>query len=93
MCICIPKISYFEWHPFSIQSSYGEKKIEVYVKKSGNWTKDLLALAERLNGEKTKAYLCGPYGFPSIDIAGDYYKTFVLVGGGIGITPIISTCK
>ncbi|KAL4483881.1 hypothetical protein ABPG72_013887 [Tetrahymena utriculariae] len=93
LCICIPKLSYFQWHPFSIQSSFGEKKIEIFVKKSGNWTRDLLVLAEKLNGEQTKAYLCGPYGFPSIDIASDYYKTFILIGGGIGITPIISVCK
>jgi len=40
-----------------------------------------------------KAYFSGPFGFPSIDVVSDYYKSFLLIGGGIGMAPIISVCK
>lgn len=42
---------------------------------------------------KLKAFFSGPYGFPSIDLVSDYYKSFLLVGGGIGMAPIISVGK
>lgn len=70
------------------------------MKVSGSWTRDVMALinesAPGKSGKiivKARGYLSGPYGFPSIDIAGDQYKSFLLVGGGIGVTPIISICK
>ena len=72
VCVCIPSISYFEWHPFSIHSSFGEKKLEIYFKASGNWTKNAMALAKQ-EGAQIDALISGPFGFPSIDLAGDYY--------------------
>jgi ferredoxin-NADP reductase len=32
----------------------------------------------------------GPYGNPAIDIDGDKYKIFMMISGGIGITPMQS---
>ena len=42
----------------------------------------------RRTGDATTVLLEGPYGCPSIDIEGPRYKAFVLVAGGIGVTPI-----
>lgn len=92
MFVCIPKLSYLQWHPFSIASSFGEGKIDIFAKVSGGWTRDLMALTEA-NPVKIKAYLSGPYGYPSLDIACDYYKSFILIGGGLGVTPIVSLFK
>jgi len=44
-------------------------------------------------GIMTKAYFSGPHGFPCVDLQSDFYKSFVLIGGGIGVTPIISVTK
>lgn len=34
--------------------------------------------------------LLGPYGLPTIDLTSGYYKVYILVAGGIGITPLKS---
>ena len=44
----------------------------------------------RRTGDATTVLLEGPYGCPSIDIEGPRYKAFVLVAGGIGVTPMLS---
>jgi ferredoxin-NADP reductase len=35
-------------------------------------------------------YLDGPYGAPAVDVNSPAYKMFLLVSGGIGITPMQS---
>ncbi len=37
-----------------------------------------------------KAFIEGPFGSPSIDLYGDRYKAFLLLSGGIGVTPVQS---
>jgi len=72
-------------HPFSMSSS-GDRadRIEFGIKAIGDFTK-------RIKDYKpgTKAYLDGPYGVFTID---RYWDTagFVLIAGGVGITPIFS---
>lgn len=68
--------------------------MELYMKVAGDWTKSAMILASsKPEGVMTNAFLSGPYGFPSIDLSSDYYKSFILIGGGIGVTPIISLTK
>lgn len=88
--ICIPKVSYFEWHPFSLSSSPHNDEVYIHVRVLGNWTKQLY---EKADSTKTTAYIDGPYGQPSVDIDGDKYKIFLFVSGGIGITPMQSICN
>ncbi|EAR94978.1 ferric reductase-like transmembrane component family protein (macronuclear) [Tetrahymena thermophila SB210] len=92
--LMIPKISYLQWHPFSVFSASYEDEVVFYVKSLGDWTRELYKIAGE-QGKPTilKGYLDGPYGYHSIGIEGDKYKHFLCISGGIGVTPIISTAK
>ena len=39
---------------------------------------------------KVKAYIDGAYGEPGVDVEGPRYKNFLLISGGIGVTPMQS---
>ena len=39
VCICIPEISWFEWHPLSISSSPHEDEFSLHFSAIGGWTK------------------------------------------------------
>lgn len=39
VCICIPEISCYEWHPLSISSSPHENEFSLHFSAIGNWTK------------------------------------------------------
>ncbi|WP_236849421.1 ferredoxin reductase family protein [Chlorogloeopsis fritschii] len=72
-------------HPFSMSSS-GEhpEKIEFSIKALGDFTNTIKDVKPG-----TKAFLDGPYGVFTTDRYEDS-AGFVLIAGGIGITPIIS---
>jgi predicted ferric reductase len=72
-------------HPFSMSSS-GEHpdRIEFGIKALGDFTSAIKAVKPG-----TKAYLDGPYGVFTIDRYEDA-AGFVLIAGGIGITPMMS---
>jgi 3-phenylpropionate/trans-cinnamate dioxygenase ferredoxin reductase subunit len=72
-------------HPFSMSSS-GDRpdRIEFGIKATGDFTK---CIKDYQPG--TKAYLDGPYGVFTIDRYWDS-AGFVLIAGGVGITPIFS---
>jgi len=89
----IPSITPLEWHPFTISSSPGENDLKFHIKNMGKdtWTARLARL-----------YSCDrPFSPPIINIDGPYgsppsvlkYETLLLVAGGIGITPLISTLR
>jgi predicted ferric reductase len=88
--IAIPEISSFQWHPFSIVSSPNEDTVKLLIRKLGNWTTALHDLA------KTKSEISflleGPYGNLSVDLLAcdRKYRNVMLIGGGIGITPMES---
>jgi len=87
--LCFPDLGIFQWHPFSLSSAPFEKEVTLHVRVLGNWTKSLYALVAKQRGStKLKAYIDGPYGEPSVDVEGSTYKCFLLVSGGIGITPM-----
>lgn len=39
VCICIPEISWYEWHPLSISSSPHENEFSLHFSAIGNWTR------------------------------------------------------
>ena len=75
-------------HPFSLVSSAENRSfVEMSIKKLGQFTARIQTLKP---GEKV--FLDGPYGNFSIDRYPNA-KKLVLVPGGIGITPIMSTLR
>ena len=82
----IPSISSTQWHPFTISSSPMDNVITFHIKNmgadtfTGNLSKQAPAIMDIL--------IDGPYGRPP------YFTkdvdTLVLIGGGVGITPLIS---
>jgi hypothetical protein len=47
VCICIPAISWYEWHPLSISSSPHESEFSLHFSAVGSWTKKLQALIKK----------------------------------------------
>ncbi|KAG7386904.1 hypothetical protein PHYPSEUDO_015109 [Phytophthora pseudosyringae] len=97
--LCVPSISHFQWHPFTIASSPHEAMVTFYIKALGGWTTKLLtaalkreASAMRLDGPSTFDLLVdGPYGKLSLDLSTPtVYSHVVLFSGGIGMTPMRS---
>ncbi|KAF4364763.1 hypothetical protein F8388_018439 [Cannabis sativa] len=100
-------ISPFEWHPFSLTSAPDDDYLSVHIRGSGDWTKKLNSTFSKLC-ESPSTNQSGFSGLPRILIkfrllidgafgapAQDYkeYKTILLVGLGIGATPLISIVK
>jgi respiratory burst oxidase len=77
----VPKISLFQWHPFTISSCRGDE-LQVHIKMEGDWTKKLRDLPE---GDTIHIGLDGPFGAPAQRFYD--YDYSIIVGGGIGITP------
>ncbi|KAK1576715.1 hypothetical protein Q3G72_015921 [Acer saccharum] len=108
MFVQCPAVSPFEWHPFSFTSAPGDDYLSVHIRAVGDWTSQLNTIfskvpqplptrtSETSRGGRTtggfpKIKIDGPYGAPSRD-----YKTYdvvLLIGLGIGATPMISIVK
>jgi predicted ferric reductase len=74
-----------EWHPYSIASYYQNGKIKMGIKELGDFTKKIGTLETT-----TQVIFKGPYGKLSEKLFTYPNKEVVLIGGGVGITPIIS---
>lgn len=92
----IPAVSCTEWHPFTLTSAPHDDHLEFAVQAVGDWTKstrDLLGDAsleadvDAYPGIKVE----GPIGAPSQDFS--KFPILILVGAGIGVTPMISVVK
>lgn len=101
----IPVISEIEWHPFTISSAPQDKYTTFHIKSmgKGTWTGQLYELAKKVaKGDKknddvfdislseVRVHTEGPYGVP---MEHTEYDRVVLVAGGIGITPCMSTFR
>ncbi|MCL7034967.1 hypothetical protein MKW94_003520 [Papaver nudicaule] len=101
-----PAVSPFEWHPFSLTSCPAEDHLSVRIRAVGDWTKQLKAIFCEASkaGESTslgaaggsntkfpRVLIDGPYGAPAQDYKD--YEVVLLVGLGIGATPMISIIK
>ena len=89
--IRIPTVSGFEWHPFSLALSEGNRLIfYIQAQKKGSWTERLLhQIPSGKDGSRSvKVSLDGPYGNLSLDLT--RYSAVNMIAGGIGITPFIN---
>ncbi|MFS7963972.1 putative NAD(P)H oxidase (H(2)O(2)-forming) [Helianthus anomalus] len=102
-------VSPFEWHPFSITSAPGDDYLSVHIRTLGDWTRQLKTVFSQVcqppaNGKSgllradyqgdnpfPKVLIDGPYGAPAQDYK--KYDVVLLVGLGIGATPMISIVK
>lgn len=74
-----------EPHPFSISSPPGAIPMRLSIKRLGDWTKDIDRIRR---GEPARVW--GPYGHFSEILSKRPELPAVLIGGGIGITPMLS---
>lgn len=93
--INFPSISYSEWHPFSVSNGPREQTIEFHIRDLGDWTHDVCqkAIQASANPAIPRPYcrIDGPYGVHDFDCR--RYPRMMLVGGGVGITPVIGILK
>ena len=110
--ICIPAISSYQFHPFTISTAPHQEEIFFHIRALGDWTSSLNNLVkdklknnkENNNGSNDNnnqtnnqtvisskvlldVVIEGPFGLSSIDLESPRYVVFLLVSGGIGITP------
>ena len=83
----LPDVSKIQWHPFSPFSTTANTfSICFQVAGPGSWTEHAAKLAPC--GKLGRINIDGPHGLP-LSIAG--HAAAVLVGSGIGVTPLLST--
>ncbi|MEW5297176.1 MAG: hypothetical protein WDW36_000401 [Sanguina aurantia] len=93
--LCIPALSIWAWHPFSISSHPGHDTVHLHIRVLGDWTRRLHSLAGKQvfsdgSPARVKVLVEGPYGSPRLDLHGSTYSMFLLISGGIGVTPMQS---
>ncbi|KAF0690165.1 Aste57867_18415 [Aphanomyces stellatus] len=87
----VPAISKTQWHPFSIASTplHTPGLLTVYVKALGHWTTQLHAHMQQCTAAGTLPVVYVDTGYtPSVTMS-PAYSSVVLVGGGIGVTPLL----
>jgi len=99
-CLRCRQVNRYEYHPFTIASSPLESNMMFFVRNSGDWTEKLNNTLYRIKstpegsseGRKLLSMgIEGPYGGLSVDIFNrSVYEAVILVGGGIGITALLS---
>ena len=93
----IPVISRHEWHPFTLSSAPNEDTCEVTVKRCGDYTAKLCEYIEKDDAlgsgkpSSLRIHVDGPYGH--LKMQPNRYENVVLIGGGIGVTPLMSILK
>jgi predicted ferric reductase len=95
--IKVPELSRWQWHPFSICSApcCPSGVVTLRIRSNGDWTARLFTLlpTKTTNNKRPVVVLVqGPYGNLAIDVMADdrKYRDIVLIGGGIGVTPMQS---
>ncbi|CAM9138471.1 unnamed protein product, partial [Heterosigma akashiwo] len=108
LLLCVPAASPWEWHPLSIASAPHQEMVTLSLRATGDWGARVRALAGPpagahtpvagshrglAAGRGTAILVEGPYGAPSVDIDDTEYRHFILICGGIGVSPMQSICN
>jgi predicted ferric reductase len=92
----VPSVSWLEWHPYSLTSAPREEGQDLvfHLKGAGTWTRAVIeeALKAKANGSDLTVRIDGFYGPPLVEALAKK-DSVVLVGGGIGITPMVSIAR
>jgi len=88
----VPGVSFLEWHPFSLTSAPNAngRRVFFHLKEAGSWTKKVIDLAKERGDGTLPVRLDGFYGHSNACEDLKQKDGVVLVGGGIGVTPMIS---
>eukprot|EP01094_Clydonella_sp_ATCC50884_P023553 TRINITY_DN5684_c0_g1_i2.p1 TRINITY_DN5684_c0_g1~~TRINITY_DN5684_c0_g1_i2.p1 ORF type:complete len:322 (-),score=98.12 TRINITY_DN5684_c0_g1_i2:488-1453(-) len=92
----VPAAARLQTHPFSLSSvrynhAMGDATCTVHMKMEGRWARRVMeAFESSLNPRTLRIHASGPYGQLSAPPL-DTYPCVVLVGGGIGITPLLAS--
>lgn len=85
----VPKISWVQWHPFTVASAPGDDVVQVTAHAAGGFTR---RLAELLTpDESLRIKVDGPYSHGAL--AGTRAPVHVLLAGGVGITPALAQLR
>jgi respiratory burst oxidase len=94
----IPQISMNEYHPFTIASAPTKQqkgRLVFYIRASGQWTNCLYNLvaqkedgAPELEQVFSDIHVRGPFGAPAQNYLS--YKHIIVIGSGIGVSPLLS---
>ncbi|KAI3436428.1 hypothetical protein D9Q98_005845 [Chlorella vulgaris] len=92
--LLVPSISRWQWHPFSISGTAADKEtggsiLTLNIKRYGKWTKDLM---ERLQQNEPLPVRVSSTGLPGHCIW-EGCDAVVMLGGGIGATPLLSILR
>ncbi|KAF3432944.1 hypothetical protein FNV43_RR24046 [Rhamnella rubrinervis] len=92
MFINLPRISKFQWHPFTVSSNSNMEtdKLSVVIKTEGSWSQKLYKELSS-SPEHLEVSVEGPYGHTSLHFL--KHESLVMVSGGSGITPMISIIR
>ena len=101
----ISQASYFQWHPISVCSYCRDThELTFVIKNVGDWTAKICDVVHNYGSEDDilsdmKVRLTGPHGRLRFNIGADsqtntyQYEKIILIAGGIGCTPMISTLQ
>ena len=89
--LCCPKISYLEWHPFTV-AFYTNNGCYLYIKNRGDWTEEVFKIIQ--NSNNVNFLVEGPYhAIPKNVIKTIAKEQVMLISSGVGITTFISTYR
>ncbi|KAL6914815.1 hypothetical protein FSST1_012575 [Fusarium sambucinum] len=80
----VPKISFFQWHPFTVSFCRGNKMM-LHIKTDGNWTAKLRELGGDSGESEIEVGINGPFGAPAQRFYD--FNHSIIIGAGIGVTP------
>jgi NADPH oxidase 2 len=98
----VPKISRFQWHPFTLTSAPEEKILSVHIRVSGDWTAHLadqfatltLSESQQTNSVESINLAIQVYSFFGATTRDIFkYSYLIFIGAGIGQTPFASLLK
>lgn len=91
----IPKLSAFEWHPFTLTSAPDDRLLSLHIRSRGDWTTALIELIRLAKAEEEfpsiVARVDGPIGAPTMGYL--RYRVVLMIGSGIGVTPFASILR